>query len=281
MRLLFASFLVLLGLCESVASAQSTDQVAALLEAKQNKEVVLRNYYTNDNLTFDSTGRLASTGRVGFGPSDGRVYVEKIKLEPDRLILIGKRTVPFYDEGSGSFKQMITKRSVKIEISLPPGQPAADTIVPLLNTVFLQESELDNLKCPADGAKAFRDRLTRARTLDHGPRPKMPEVQNLQEITPLCFPFGERAYPAGRGISPADWKRTPGSEAGQHTGTGVIVLIVDTNGNPTSLYVARSVGHDGDERMIAALRKTKFKPARFRGSPVPAVCTITLGGFPK
>jgi len=281
MKLLFASFLLFLGVCESIASAQSTDQVAALLEAKQNKDVVLRNYYANDNLTFDSTGRLVSTGRVGFGPSDGRVYVEKIKLEPDRLILIGERTVPFYDEGSGSFKQMVTNRSVKIEISLSPGQPAADTIVPLLNTVFLQESELDNLKCPADGAEEFRDRLARARELDHGPRPKMPEIKNLQEVTPLCFPFGERAYPVGRGISPADWRRTPGIEAFQHPGTGVIMLIVDTNGNPTSLYVARSVGHDGDERMISALRKLKFKAARFRGAPVPSVFTITLRGLPN
>ncbi len=282
MKVFFSFFLGFLGLWNPSASAQATDQIAALLGTKENKTAVLRNYYTDDKLMFDSTGHLDSAGTAGFGPSDGRVYVEKIKLDADRLVLTGKRTVPFYDEGSGSFKQMATKRSVRIEIGLPVGQPTADAIAPLLNSMFMQESELDQLKCSADEAKAFRDRLAMARELDDRPQPKTPEVQSLQELTQVCFPFGERAYPGGGGISPPHLIRVKGIQFrwGQHLGTGVILLIVDTKGNPTSIYIARALGHSGDEPVLAALWKAKFEPARFQGVPVPVVVALDLKGFP-
>ena len=281
MKRLLPLSLALIWFGNSVASAQSIDQIASFLGGGRTT-VVLRNYYTDDKLTFDADGRLVSTGTTGFGPSDGRLLVEQVKGEPNRVILTGKRTVPFYDEASGSFKQMKTKRSVKIEINLPAGQRATDAIVPVLNTVFMQEQELDQLKCSTDEAKAFRDRLVRARELDSSPKPKLPDIQSLQDLTQVCFPFGERAYPVGRGISPSHWTHWGRLEylTGQHTSTEVMILIVDANGNPTSLYLARALGHGADEKIIDSVRKSKFEPAKFQGTPVPVVLTLTLKGFP-
>src|ERR1039458_9145095 len=57
-RLLFVLACALYG---STGLAQSAEQLAAALEKHT---VVLRNYYTNDSLTFDSDGQLLNAAAV-------------------------------------------------------------------------------------------------------------------------------------------------------------------------------------------------------------------------
>ena len=247
-----AILLAVLPMWISTAAGQSADQIKSLLGGGKTT-VVLRNYYTDDNLTFDSNGKLVSTGTPGFGPTDGRVLIEQVKLDRDGLLLSGKRTVPFYDDGS-AFKQLKTNLAVRIQIKLSNVPPASGAVPVVLDTVFMKQAELDQMKCPADAARAFREGLTQVRELGTAPAVELPPTQGIQEPAPLCLPFGERAYLSGRGITDPQWIRTPYVEflAGQHTGTSVILFIVDTNGNPTSLYIARALGHGGDEKIVSA-----------------------------
>jgi hypothetical protein len=76
-RLIF-SFFVVLTLCCSAAFGQSADQLVSSLEKHT---VVLRNYYADASLTFDSDGKLISGGTPGFGPTDGLLYIEHVQVE--------------------------------------------------------------------------------------------------------------------------------------------------------------------------------------------------------
>src|ERR1019366_2325711 len=129
-RLLFVLACALYG---STGLAQSAEQLAAALEKHT---VVLRNYYTNDSLTFDSDGKLISGGSVGFGPTDGRVYVEKADITPAAITLTGQRPTPFWDNSSSQFKLIDIGRKVEIEIKLPPGQQVDQVPRPVLDQVF-------------------------------------------------------------------------------------------------------------------------------------------------
>ena len=66
-----------------------------LSTALVNHLVVLRNFYTDAHLKFDSDGKLTSKGTPGFGPIEGRIYIQEIKLEPPRLTIHGSRPVAF------------------------------------------------------------------------------------------------------------------------------------------------------------------------------------------
>jgi protein TonB len=48
-----------------------------------------------------------------------------------------------------------------------------------------------------------------------------------------------------------------------------VYLVVDTEGRPTRIRVARGVGMGLDEKAVEAVRKYKFKPALQNGKPVP------------
>jgi periplasmic protein TonB len=53
-----------------------------------------------------------------------------------------------------------------------------------------------------------------------------------------------------------------------YQGTVSIQLIVDAQGNPQNVHIARSLGLGLDEKAIAAVRQYRFRPAMYQGHPV-------------
>jgi len=63
----------------------------------------------------------------------------------------------------------------------------------------------------------------------------------------------------------------------KYQGLCLISLIVDAQGNPTDIHVARALGMGLDEKAIEAIRQYKFKPALKDGkTPVPVQITIEV-----
>lgn len=268
----------LLGLWASLAEGQAISQVAAGLEKQA---VVLRNFYVDEKLIFDSDGKLISTGSAGYGPIDGRIYIEQVKLGSEKLTLIGKRTAPMYDRNIDSFWLATLKVPVKVEIKLSPGI-SEQQLVSLLKKIFVPQPELDQLKCSTDSAKAFQDSLPGHRDPNAPPKPKEPNVQTLQELNPLCFPDGEKAYRVGRGVTAPKALHAPDPSYAERArqnklqGTVILTLIIDTLGRPSTLMVTRPLGEGLDEKAVEAVRKWKFAPATFQGQPVPVTVIIEV-----
>jgi len=63
----------------------------------------------------------------------------------------------------------------------------------------------------------------------------------------------------------------------KYQGVCLISLIMDTQGNPQNIRVARTLGMGLDEKAIEAIRQYKFKPAMKDGkTPVPVMITIEV-----
>jgi TonB family protein len=54
----------------------------------------------------------------------------------------------------------------------------------------------------------------------------------------------------------------------KYQGTVVLWMIVDAQGQPHDIRVARSIGKGLDEEAVKAVRRWRFEPARFNGQPV-------------
>jgi protein TonB len=54
----------------------------------------------------------------------------------------------------------------------------------------------------------------------------------------------------------------------KYSGTVVVSLVVDVNGNAQDIRVAKSLGMGLDERATEAVRKWIFKPGKKAGTPV-------------
>jgi TonB family protein len=62
----------------------------------------------------------------------------------------------------------------------------------------------------------------------------------------------------------------------KYQGVCVVSVIVDAQGNPQHVHVARPLGMGLDEKAIEAVREYKFKPARYQGHPVAVAIDVVV-----
>ena len=62
----------------------------------------------------------------------------------------------------------------------------------------------------------------------------------------------------------------------KYQGVCLVGLIVDAQGNPQQVHVVRPLGMGLDEKAIEAVRQYKFKPAVYKGRPVPVEVNIEV-----
>jgi TonB family protein len=62
----------------------------------------------------------------------------------------------------------------------------------------------------------------------------------------------------------------------KYQGVCVVSMIVDAQGNPQNIQVARALGMGLDEKAIEAAKQYKFKPAYFHGHPVPVLINLEV-----
>src|ERR1700733_11864995 len=63
----------------------------------------------------------------------------------------------------------------------------------------------------------------------------------------------------------------------KYQGTCTLMLIVDSNGHPTNIRVANSLGMGLDEKAIEAAKKWRFEPAQKDGHPVAVEIALEVG----
>jgi periplasmic protein TonB len=62
----------------------------------------------------------------------------------------------------------------------------------------------------------------------------------------------------------------------KYQGVCVVSLIVDKQGNPQDIQIARALGMGLDQKAMEAVRQYKFKPAYFQGHPVPVYINVEV-----
>lgn len=282
------SFTLLLGLtvCCPVGLAQVEQQFADQLVWQT---VVLRNFYTGQKLRYDANGVQISGGTGGSGSADGRVYVETVQFQKNRMIIRGERPISVFNPATGEASLLGLHEKVEIEAELPSDKGAIEAATEMLHRIFLTPAETKLLTCSADEKRTFREGMLRAKELVSVPKDGK---QNREEPRQLCFPDGNRAYVLANGVTPPKALKTPDpgyppSELGTqklgpclpaHTQENkvVLALIVDSRGRPTSPVVVGASVTGFDTAAISAVHGWKFQPATYQGKPVPAAISVEV-----
>ncbi len=275
-------FLTGIILCAAVGFAQSQNELSADLVRHT---FILRNFYTNQKLNFDSSGALISDGTQGFGPTDGRVYIKEVQLAANHLTLRGERPVSIFDPGTGDTTLLGLHRKVEIDVQLPPDKPPNDSARLLLDKIFLTSIETDALTCSEEEAKAFRQQMLQSKEFvsvkkDGG-------AKKVTEPHQLCFPGGTRAYAVEGAVEPPKPLKTPDppypndASTRHQNKTVVLALVVDVAGKPSSLVVIGPGASVFDLVAVDAVQHWKFSPASYQGKPVAAAINVEVNFSPR
>jgi hypothetical protein len=164
-----------------LAASDTYDQEVSVALVKH--IIVLRNFYKDQHLSFDSDGNLLSKATPGFGPTDGRVFVQKVELKPDKLIVAGIRPIDVFDWATEKWTMSDAVKPVAIEIRLPSGEQPNTAVPRLLNAVFIKRTELEKLRCSAEEQDEFVkfEQKQQQRTPSKD-QPKLPDVASLNEL---------------------------------------------------------------------------------------------------
>jgi len=103
------------------------------------------------------------------------------------------------------------------------------------------------------------------------------EIKEAQRLADTWQP----AVEVRAGVSPPVVSRPvdPDDETARlagYSGTVVLYLIVDSNGEARDIHVYQSVGREVDARVLHTVRQWKFRPGQKNGRVVPVQATVEV-----
>lgn len=228
---------------------------------------VIHGFYDGAELRFDSSSKLISGGPPQPWTVAG-VEVTSLKLHPDNVEIKGKRVAYTYDTAQHKFTPVYRvlrknrKQEVEpVKIIVEEGGAADEAgIRHTLAQVLLPEHAELNLDVPG----YWRPFLA------HGEQPRIKPwpgsvVGRLGDVR-VYSPGSEVKQP--RPISTPDPVYSEQARQAGFQGTLVLRMIIDKDGHPRDVRIARPLGLGLDDKAVEAVQGWQFKPAEREGEPV-------------
>ncbi|MBS1799954.1 MAG: energy transducer TonB [Acidobacteria bacterium] len=242
----------------SVLSAQTT--VADIKERLVDKPLYLAGCWIEDNLHFDPYGHLVGSSKLTTFTLCG-VKVKKVNLEPNRLVVEGKRV-------GLEFEDSVPKRVDLEGIRITIDRPQDDDFDSALSAIFA-----DNLETLVPLLPPYWQPFARVNILP-------PSDSNHST---LLAAFVDSSLPKiGGDVEPpkllksVEPRYSKAASDKKYLGSVLICLIIEENGIPSHLTVVRPAGLALDEQALHAVSQYVFIPAKKDGKPVRVQLNIEV-----
>ncbi len=279
------------------------DELKQMLEGKT---FYLRGGYLDDTLNFNDRGILDGHSPQG-SYTLSLIQVEKVRLGKLRLQLEGIRyglhflgALPSEDSSAGSDRVRITpaKKMVRITIArervIKPkkqkkekgGKEAASPAAARPTAAPAETG--DTTTSPARAAQRLRTALARvfASKLDAPMMASMPAFWKLYYKAAAAKTDYRPSDPAVLREDQVDRKarlltsfEPDSNQYAQSAGVAGMALyqvVIEPDGEPGEIAVARPIGFGLDENAVAAIRKARFQPAMKSGRAVPVLVDLIV-----
>ena len=262
---IFFAFSLCMGL---QASAVSTQDLAARF---QKQVFFIRGFYVSDHLVYDAQGNVQ--GNPATGPwSIAAVHVERVKVNKDNFILEGKRAVSVRDQKQNKFVAGVPPKAERVDIKV---EMSADALSPsaldaLVQRMFLTRITVQDV--PEWWQDFFLGKRATADTLPPGAVPGM-ELHGEPVFRIIAGIAGET--PPKALFQPEPQYNAVAGKA-KLQGTTILNAVIDKQGIPERIQVARAIGIGLDDAGVEAVQKWRFRPATRNGEPVAVAVSIEV-----
>jgi TonB family protein len=301
-RSLVLSFVVLSVVVAITTFASASDLDRKLQDNYLHKIFVLRGFYPDSKLHYDSTGALAG-GMPGDWTTDGLVRIDEIRVSGDTLKIKAERLLVISSKqglqiaGKDLLKKEkdAKKREVELDARVMSGDLTEDQANAILSGIFLnsQDSFVDAVPeywkpCIADGLSGKNSNCSLSSEMSEAPG--MTNPSRGQASTASAPSQGHDAgatkargvFRVGGGVKPPRAVYQPEPEFTEiarkvkYQGVMTMALIVDENGLPQKISVQSPLGAGLDEKALHAVESWKFQPAQKDGHPVPVAIAVEV-----
>ena len=276
------------------------DEATDLTQAYKGKVFIVRNFWHGDTLRYDSAGQRIGDANLGFWTIDGLIRIEKIETSGGQLRVGCKRML--LDVKSGAFdyadaRGNRTDKQREIVIDLGQESPTRDFVEAVFSKIFISDASSFEDAVPEYWKQCVRTAVESAEQKRGGCSlaPHFTELfapaslthgnQNPQAQLPAKAQSPAQSsgvYKSGPGISPPKVTYSPDPQYSRQArsagreGICVLSLIVDPQGSPKNIEIARPLGFGLDEQAVSAVEQWKFNPARRGGQPVKVYANVAI-----
>jgi len=271
------------------ACAQTADLERHLRNQYQGKTFLLRGFYSDDHLHYDSVGAVIGTSTPGDWTANGFVQVDGIRVSDQRLTITAKRLVAFslgrtfqlrVDELKTDEKKVMPLL-LEIQADLGQKDPSGKQSDVAMATIFLTAQ--DNF---ASLVPDYWKPCVPAGLLGRDPNCNFsPEILAIPGVTPsetateatsggLSYPSLSTVFEVGKGVSPptvitqVDPEFSANARRAKFQGSMTLLLVINREGLPTNIHISSPLGGGLDAKAVHATQSWRFKPAEKDGQPV-------------
>lgn len=287
-----ASFAAVLSV---TASGQDIEQ--HLRDQYQGKTLLLRGFYSNDHLQYDSAGVLQQAGSIGDWTSDGFVLIRDFRISRDGFTVVGQRVAAVVEQKAFFLRPVSLtvkgneQKPVLIEIEIDLAKDARiDQIDGVFSKIFLTDhdhlAELvpDYWKTCLTGAPAPKVATPCRFSSDFTAVPGLSPPETSAAPSALSSPvdFGSAVWHVGNGVSAPRVRQQKDPEfserarQGKIHGTVLLGLIVSPEGLPKKINILSPVGAGLDAQAVLTVGQWRFAPAEKDGRPVAAEIAVEV-----
>ena len=258
----------------SEAFAQSTDVESELRHRFQGKTFLIRGWYQNEDLTYDASGTVIGTPNRGSW-TESAVKIRSIKIRGNDFVLKGNRGGYAYDHNAKKFVPLIAKKyEVTITVQADPATLTSAKLDMLEHAIFADDAKTDD-HLP-DYWRDFMLHGEQDLKKEHADASGQPEtVPGLQSNSQPVFRVGN-GVSSPRVLNQNEPEFTEAARKAQYQGTVVLSIVVDDQGMPTQIKIARALGMGLDDAAVNCVEQWRFAPAKRDGKPVAVTVDIEV-----
>lgn len=255
------SILVIVLLTCSAWCEDDLKAVEKSLRKMKGKYLVLRNAYSESNLSFGARGNLQGKGTPAPVSLNGVFQVDSVKLGPRWIEMKGARAALYLDRRSQKVQGVKTGERIRIRVESDQDIGSLTQAETLLGMIFYDGSYLASLQ------SRYWKQLA--------PEGKESEVAK-KGGQPIGMLWGERpVYAVEPGIvDPPSPTYTPDPEYSEQarqdrvSGSSKWRMYLNERGQPEIIEISTALEKTLDLKTVDALRNWRFKPAMKNGVPV-------------
>jgi TonB family protein len=237
---------------------QTNDLPDQLNSAYKDKILLLRNFYSGNNLAYDENGALQGSGSPGPWTLAG-IEIKGIGITARGIEIVANRMGTLYKNGKPGVVKIGTLRiQVSKHVTNDDTKAAID---PILAKIFIDPAEDLRPLLPEVWTYYFSGKDLQSRSA-------------AWQATLEKSPLKPKDFSAGKLTPPhIDYAPDPGyskEAASRHVeGTSFLSTIIDVSGTPVNVAIMQPLGMGLDEQAVSTLKRWRFKPATLNGKAVP------------
>ena len=264
----FISVLFVFLIAQSVSAQHQNENESRMETGIQGRVLVLKTPFLNDDLQFDSQGKLVGNGDVGPWTTHGWIKVSDVRLSDHELVLKGNRVILVMGSVNhkASLVPLVSDEKLRISADFSDSKEAEQWLTQEFESRSVQE-RIDSYWSPkANLAESFDDL---SRLLPDG-------IVGILEGNRPVYVLGKKSsVKAPRAIATPDPQYPDAANRAHPSGVNVVRVVINEQGLPELLQLI--VSEKGlDESALIAISKWRFQPAMKDGKPVAVAINVEM-----